>query len=529
MKTKWFLRAFALFAGISFAACGDKEIIPVFPDSAEHTMAAGETKELTFVANTTWSLTTDKTWCVFVEEDGEESMQKTGKAGTITITVKVKDIDQDFNNSRIVNLDLKMAGASQAQTIFEITRPKDVRRVTMFKRESGVYNSTPELELEYQLGKTASLEIGFTANFDWKVLSKTDGIILSSNLSGEANTTTTEAEFKTSYISLDSDKISASFSGEIVISDLNGENTFTFPVTYDGMGDTDLFFSELYLRASSDASVSFSNKGFLMSREASPKPTEETAFSFTATTAGMQSTGFVVTLNDSNEPEIAADTWLILTSEGDGNYTIEVDGRINLGEARDAYVIVLPEALAGTPDFTPYFADGQPKGSYIFKVSQAAAPSGAGLFIAWNGGLSPIPDEKLIPWLEHSFSGEEGRKENPADFGIHGLAVENAYVYEFSKDDIDGDLVVMPTGVSVSGNHCYPMGTNLSGTRQNSTYMDSYCLIFNGITDFSYNHNQDKDDKTPNPKYHLVVPTFNNGNQYAPSVGVVLYQAAGNL
>lgn len=509
MKTKWFLRAFAILAGISFAACDNgEEVIPVFPDSVEHTIAAGETKQLTFKANTTWTLSTDKTWCVFVEENGEEVPSKTGQAGTITFTIKVKDTNHDFDAPATANIKLKMTGAADPRTIFEITRPSKERRVTMYKRESGAYHEIPEVELAYHNGDATSFEIGFTANFDWKVLSKTEGIALSADLSGMANQTTADQGFKLAYISLPKGMLSETFDGKIVISDLNGENTFEFAVTYDGMGDEDLFFSEGYLRA--EASVNFSNKGFLMSRDASPRPTEEMSFSFTATTKGMESKGFIVALNSENEPEIATTPWLILTDNGDGNYSIAVEGNgVNLGDARNLHVFILPKALAsGTPDFSPYFDDGQPKEGYTFKVAQAAAPTGGGFYIGWGENQTAIEDARLIPWNEHPAWSEL----TPEDMGAYGLAVDNAYIYEFTTADIDGDMVIAPLGITVSGFDKSTPGTPIKATFTGGIFQGVYCVTLSNI------------EAINDAGTRLQWVTFHTTNPYSPLIGVLLMQ-----
>lgn len=444
MKTKWFLRTFAIIAGISFASCEDKnkEVTPVFPDVAEYTVAAGETKELNFTANTPWSLSTDQpTWCVFMDGDVER-MQKTGQAGEITVIVKVNDVNHEFDADAVATISLTMQG--EKEPIFKITRPGKTRQVTMYKRASGAWVEIPKVELEYRNGETVSLEIGFTANFAWKVLSASEGIVLGTALSGKANGTTSDVDFKTSYISLPKEMLSEPFSGEIVISDLNGENTTSLDVTYAGMGDNDLFFSDSHLKAGFDPSVSFSNKGYVISKDAIPQPTEEMSFSFTAFTKGMQSTGYIVSF-DGETAQIATNpSWLVLTDKGNGNYTIAVTGDgANPGDARNLYVFILPEALASaTPDFSPYFADGQSKGIYNFKVAQEAAPvEGLGFFIAWGWMQTPIADGKVVSFTEYPlFAGETA-----SDWG---LVNDKTYVYEFSNADVNGMLTIAPLGIS---------------------------------------------------------------------------------
>lgn len=481
---KWFMRSFAILAGVSLTACTDPDegaVTPVFPDETEITLNAGETKTLTFEANTAWTLSVGTSWC-FLMDGEEEGKQLTGnKAGTVTFTVKAKDAGHEFDQNATAEIKLAMKGAADPRTIYKVNRPGKVREAKVYRKEGSNYTEMENgIVMAFKDNRTEILQICITANFDWKVFSQSEEITYEGTLAGTAGQTPAEAA--SVYIRLATEVLPAAYTGEIVISDPAGVNKITIPVTYPGMGNEDLFFNEPHFRSGQGASVSFSNKGYVMSRGSGEGPTEDMSFSFTAYTKGMKSKGYIVALDENNVPAIAENPWLTLAEEENGSYSIAVVGSgVNLGDARTQHVFILPEALATTsPDFTQWFTDGVSKGAYTFSVSQAAAPSGAGAFLAWQGGNSPVPEDRIITWAE--YLGEPG---DPGMFGgPYGLTADNALVYQFYEDDIDGDLIAAITGIVATSVTATSPGTQLLGTRTSGEYQGCLSVTLSEIADW---------------------------------------------
>lgn len=499
MKTNWLKRSFALLAGMAaITACssdndngGSKE--PEFPEMQRVEIAAGDTKTLTFRADAAWKLTIDKTWCRFVDGD-IETAQLQGAAGSQTIHVLVKDLNQNFE-SATAKIELSMG--AQIHTVFEVIRPSLSREVKMYELsgwgESRTIEEINKVGLTFDIDRAISNDIGFTANFDWKVLSVSEGFEMTM-LSGVAGASPENEAFVTTYVSMsdeDKDKLPYAANGQIIVSDLNGGNQVAFEIEYPGMGDEDICFIPANFTSApmgSTSAITFAIDGYVFSKGYDPQPTEEKDISCRVLTKEMKYKTFVVELTDGNRPVVAADSWLKAEDNGSGDITLSVAGDgTNAGEPRFAYFFVLPEKLAATPDFDSYFESGQLAYGceYGIEVTQKGTSAAQGFAVSWGVG-GPVPTENIIPFSE-SVLGEDMK---PGEM-FYSAPEGNTYVYTFTDDDIAGLLAFGPLGTS---DEYYPFPEKLyrlsmpgdfwdveTNMEHTSAYLPGYASSVNGI------------------------------------------------
>lgn len=124
MKTlisKYWLVLMALVSVTLFTACSsdDDAVTPVFPQVQTIAGEAGEVKELTFEANESWSLSSDKIWCKLVQGEKTDAFVLNGTAGKQTIKFKIT-ADEASNDMSVAQLFLSMGG--QKVAIAEVKR-----------------------------------------------------------------------------------------------------------------------------------------------------------------------------------------------------------------------------------------------------------------------------------------------------------------------------------------------------------------------------------------------------------------------
>lgn len=458
MKTNWFKNAFAVLAGFTLlTACssddnGENYTAPVFPEMKAETIAAGEAKELTFKANTVWKLVSDKTWCQF-DDNGVTTSQLSGQPGDITVKVTVKEQGQDFTDAK-AKLDLTMG--SQTQTLFEITRPAMERSVKMYKKpwgENPVLEEIGEVQLTYHKTENWDLRVGFTANFDWKVLSASEGLSLEF-IAGKAGQTTEDSDFKTTTVSINYDKIPYALAADaaIVISDLDGKNTFSFPVKYAGMDEEELHFEyatpNFISNPSSGHTVTMDASGKLyMSTMVGTELTEETSATFSVQAKEMEYSTVIVELVDmmrmgqlTARPVDPESSWVKITDDGKGNIALEAKEE-NTGAERTLYCLILPKKLAESSAYNGYFQNGQLNAERLYGVGikqEGAAVSESKSFkLMWGGSITrvePVPFAKSADLNGRDLS----------EFA--NASTNNTYVYAFTTAEARGALMVLPVG-----------------------------------------------------------------------------------
>ncbi len=130
-NVSWSLIVSAMMCMITFAGCSDDEKEGgetggknEIPALIEETHAVGDEITLSFTANADWILSSDASWCKFVDGDFAETTMK-GKAGKQTITMKISDEGQDYleDNTAVIKLAI---GKEEGKEIYKATRLKKV-------------------------------------------------------------------------------------------------------------------------------------------------------------------------------------------------------------------------------------------------------------------------------------------------------------------------------------------------------------------------------------------------------------------
>lgn len=156
----------SLLVGFVMASCSDNDestvVAPVFPESQSFEIQPEEICEISFDANQVWRVTTDKQWLKFIDETGKYQ-SLTGKAGKQTIQVTVTDGAQGFSGDKAL---VQLTMANETQTIAELKRPAKERMVQMYTAKGYEMAKIDEF-VDVTFGRAE--QIGFEANFDWKI------------------------------------------------------------------------------------------------------------------------------------------------------------------------------------------------------------------------------------------------------------------------------------------------------------------------------------------------------------------------
>lgn len=136
MKKNYFLLMCSLFLSVALVAtsCSDEDTPapePSFPEKTTQTVVAGETIELSFIANYDWTATiSEETYTYFQLLNGETKTNTlTGKAGEQTIRVAVADVPV-YEDAPVATVTLEMNG--QKQVIAELQYPLSQRQLTFY-------------------------------------------------------------------------------------------------------------------------------------------------------------------------------------------------------------------------------------------------------------------------------------------------------------------------------------------------------------------------------------------------------------
>ena len=105
-----------------------------FPEKDAITVDAGQDRTLTFSADAEWKLTSNASWCRFVDGDFVQTTIS-GEAGDQSVTIRVSDDNQNSEKDDIAEITMAMGGKSQV--IYEITRPRKGASSLIVKDESG--------------------------------------------------------------------------------------------------------------------------------------------------------------------------------------------------------------------------------------------------------------------------------------------------------------------------------------------------------------------------------------------------------
>ncbi len=367
----------------------------IFPQKQEISTAANDTLELTFEANKTWRLESNKVWAKFLREipkkENDETVQMeelaviAGNIGSNTIKVAIKHDGGRFDESDIAQLKLYMEGESQV--IYDITRsPKErVLDIMAYTTSSPYkYEKVDNILIDTLVnGNVRVRRFGITANYDWKILECPEWIDQPlRNLTGTADIPVTTSIDNSLIISGKNQAFGNK--GDIIVApktDLTNQSKWVkIPVEFTGMSAVQVGIKGI----SKATGVLFSPTGYLT--ESSPStggdatPTQEREILFNFWTRNMAHKLEIVKYNTlSKKVEVldknSDDCWLkiALDAENKGNVSLSVksaDAENKSGIDKELYLYILPEKYSNINyNYDSDFINGSPKQSdYQYKI-----------------------------------------------------------------------------------------------------------------------------------------------------------------
>lgn len=323
-------------------ACSDDNetpVVPEFPDNKEALsfQTAGE-QELTFTANTNWTLSSSKLWCKF--KSGEENVQSLiGIAGKQTVTVVV---DETLWGLEDATAELKLTMSGQTQTIATVTRGAQSMSIEGLEKVTVVYNSTD---------LTTALTV--KANFDWELKAESlpkwmeGGELPRKGYAGR--TYNIPVSVKKEYVPF------AQTEGNMIFFRSETEETISIPAEYTGMPEDAIEISapERAYGWSVSADGTVYSQGSLAGED-----TEKLAFPMDIQVMTKNNEYVVVRFVGSSNGLVTPDPWSgndFFSVEDNGNGQLVMNApSANTGAAREAFVLIVPkevyESLGGSPD-----------------------------------------------------------------------------------------------------------------------------------------------------------------------------------
>lgn len=202
----------------------------------------GDQPTISFTTGGDWRLSSDATWCKFITSAGE-LQEMSGPAGTHTVTLKITD-EGIKNQPTFANVSIKV-GNSQG-IIAKIERGPN----QLYMR---LYDVTDTPAQSIKLGYIDWIPFRLEANFrfaateipDWIEIGHMgeDGIYIDNSITGVPGEQTEAYARIINNGERERSSILVTDGYVIKLSDESGENTFEFPITYDGMGSDNISFS----------------------------------------------------------------------------------------------------------------------------------------------------------------------------------------------------------------------------------------------------------------------------------------------
>lgn len=229
-----------LLAAIMNFSCSTENTPQILPEMKTITCNAGDRPTFTITAGDNWQLSSDATWCKFITSSGEQQ-DMSGYAGSHTITLKITD-EGIKNQPTYAHITIKMGDSSAV--IVTVERGAD----RLYMR---IYDITETPINAIELGYIDWIPFYIEANFrfaavdfpDWIELGIKDGTsIVVGAITG------VPGEMTEAYARIINDgerechPISAEDGYIVTFSDESGDNTFNFPISFNGMGKDDLTF-----------------------------------------------------------------------------------------------------------------------------------------------------------------------------------------------------------------------------------------------------------------------------------------------
>lgn len=240
-----FLTIATLLVAVTWAATSCKKDVyngPI-PGCKTITCNVGDQPTITFSAGSDWRLSSDATWCKLITSAGE-LLEMSGPAGTHTIALKITD-ENIKNQPTFANITIKMG--SRQGIIAKIERGADNLYIRL-------YDVTDTPQKSIKLGYIDWIPFRLEANFrfaateipEWVEIGHMgeDGKIYPDNSIAGVPGEQTEAYARIVNDGERERYVIAEEDGHVItLSDESGNNTFTFPITYDGMGADHISFT----------------------------------------------------------------------------------------------------------------------------------------------------------------------------------------------------------------------------------------------------------------------------------------------
>lgn len=431
MKVFNYFRVALCAIAVAFACSCEETQEPVitFPEASDVTIANGEEVELTFNAEAAWKLTVDKDWIVFVD-NGENFNQLTGAAGSQTITITTKDVTSIFDEETAV-ISIEMDNKTQA--LYNITRTAVARWAKMF---FGEYGETPvelteenPLVIEYNDYGDILVAINFQANFAWMVDTFPEWVDMES-CSGEANEEITSQNYKYFYVKKSA--YASAQTGEFVLTDMAGNNPFSFTVSYAGLPE-----DKVIIKNSEGGTPGVWGNQVVFAAD----QTEPTVIEISVMAKNNE---YQVYFADwSMDPMMGSDIynvadWVTINTDTPG--TLKISVTTNTDKERNAFVWVLPKSKfpQGTVDLDWFYDYNNFNESYMFAIQQQSGivESVGGFLSVWTQMYESVD---FVPFDQYNFDGLTLQ-----DFGYF-LPADNTYVYEI-PEGMGGPLGMHPIG-----------------------------------------------------------------------------------
>lgn len=237
--------ALMLIVAVGITSCNRDTTPPTLPGSHEIICNAGDKPSFSFTANGNWQLSSDATWCKFITYAGEQ-LDMSGGVGSHTITLHITD-ENIKSNPTFAHITIKMGSQSAIIATIErgpdklYVRVMDIIETTIYAIELGYVDWIP-------FYVESNFRFAITDFPDWVELGIKDGNeIVAGAVTGvpgeriEAYARIVNNGERECYaITKEQSEEKGYF---ITFSDENSENTFSYPITFLGMGTDDLTFT----------------------------------------------------------------------------------------------------------------------------------------------------------------------------------------------------------------------------------------------------------------------------------------------
>ena len=431
MKVLNFFRIALCTVAVAFASsCVDPNQEPTinFPEATSYDLAIDQELELSFKAEATWKLTTDKDWLKFVDPVIGTTETLDGPAGDQTIKITTANVTSIFDEE-IAVISIEMGG--QSKPLFNITKTAVARWAKMF---FGEYGETPvelteenPLVVEYNDFGDILVAVNFQANFAWKVDTFPEWVDMES-CSGEANEEITSQNYKYFYVKKSA--YASAQTGEFVLTDMAGNNPFSFTVSYAGLPD-----DKVIIKTSEGGTPGLWGNQVVFAAD----QTEPTVIEISVMAKNNEYQVYYAdwAMHPMTGSDIYAEAdWVTIDTETAG--TLKISVTTNTDKERNAFVWVLPKSKfpQGTVDLDWYYNNYNE--SYMFAIQQQSGivESVGGFLSLWTQMYEYVD---FVPFDQYNFDGLTLQ-----DFGYF-LPADNTYVYEI-PEGMGGPLGMHPIG-----------------------------------------------------------------------------------